>query len=512
MSSIKGYIRKNYQSKNDEFTIDEFKEKLEFLKDYFEQKKKLKRGVIKNKISRLMKIKNGKIVPDVDNPENLKYDELINKLNNDKSKESKMSQIKNRYIKKKKIDKELSEEIIEDDTTHPTDFEGEYNWGGDLNYDDESYNDDEKRRENIYNKLCKIVTPEQRSEEWFELRNQCLSASDGGSIDDVNPYEAKYKIIDKKLNGSEFKPNEFCYHGTKLEEVATKIYEYRMNVKVTEFGLIRHPTISCLGASPDGIVSNKKLNGGKSKYVGRMLEIKCPFKRKIKHYGNIRGDICPSYYWVQIQQQLECCNLDQCDFWQCDIDEYKSREDFLNDSSSVGSFFRSKTTGLERGVLIELIPKNSSKDYYNEKLSSSEKNSILYDKAAFIYYPNIEYNNISELDQWVGKTLANLFITHPDHIYHKTRYWYLKGSNCVTVERDKKWFNNYLPKVKKLWNIILHFRNNPTDKEKLTEFIKAEEKKLYSYYHPANKEIKNKINKNVLEFIEKNFNIDDIRG
>ena len=91
-----------------------------------------------------------------------------------------------------------------------------------------------------------------------------------------------------------------------------------MNVSTSEFGLIGHPKYSFLGASPDRICNHYKLDGiHKSKYVGRMLEIKCPLVRKIKMSGPIVDNICPIYYWIQVQLQLECCDLEECDFWQC---------------------------------------------------------------------------------------------------------------------------------------------------------------------------------------------------
>ena len=72
-----------------------------------------------------------------------------------------------------------------------------------------------------------------------------------------------------------------------------------------------------------------------------MLEIKCPNRRRIKLnldepitdliLGSKKG-ICPSYYWCQVQLQLNCCDLDECDFWQCEIIEYVDRVDFVNDS------------------------------------------------------------------------------------------------------------------------------------------------------------------------------------
>ena len=55
-----------------------------------------------------------------------------------------------------------------------------------------------------------------------------------------------------------------------------------------------------------------------------MLEIKCPFKRKIN--GSI-----PDQYWMQIQGQLEVCNLEECDYLECELSEYENETEFIED-------------------------------------------------------------------------------------------------------------------------------------------------------------------------------------
>ena len=108
-----------------------------------------------------------------------------------------------------------------------------------------------------------------------------------------------------------------CLHGIKFEDTAQKIYEHLTNTKVGEYGCIRHKTIHHLGASPDGIV----IECDDPKLAGRMLEIKCLYSRKLTGI--------PLYkYWVQCQLQMEVCNLEYCDFFECKIDETLSDTEF----------------------------------------------------------------------------------------------------------------------------------------------------------------------------------------
>ena len=95
------------------------------------------------------------------------------------------------------------------------------------------------------------------------------------------------------------------------------------NLEIIEFGLIPHPDFTIFGASPDGICSNDSLD----EFVGRMLEIKCPPKRKFTK-------TVPKHYWYQMQGQLECCNLEECDFLQVKICEYDSFDDYVKDENS----------------------------------------------------------------------------------------------------------------------------------------------------------------------------------
>jgi putative phage-type endonuclease len=171
---------------------------------------------------------------------------------------------------------------------------------------------------NKVNELINTPQPVQRTPEWYEMRNSMITASDWATVLGESPYSNKDKILLKKCGEDIFITSKAIDWGVKYEKVATMIYELRNNVQVIEFGVLRHPTISYLGASPDGITSD-----------GVMLEIKCPSSRKIT-------GIPPSYYWCQVQGQLEVCELDRCDFLECLIKEYDNENamtDFLDESS-----------------------------------------------------------------------------------------------------------------------------------------------------------------------------------
>lgn len=75
--------------------------------------------------------------------------------------------------------------------------------------------------------------------------------------------------------------------------MATYVYEQITQNKVEEVGFIKHKKYDFLGASPDGFIVDKQ----------RLIEIKCPLRRKIESYSaeNDIIKICPEYYYEQMQ-------------------------------------------------------------------------------------------------------------------------------------------------------------------------------------------------------------------
>jgi putative phage-type endonuclease len=312
-----------------------------------------------------------------------------------------------------------------------------------------------ENKKNIFTALSEIELPAQRSEAWFKMRSEKITASDCGTVLGQNKHEPVYSFIIKKVFGSTFETNEACYHGKKFEYIVTLMYEYKYDTCIHEFGLLGHPEHTFLGASPDGICGPYKRDGKtRSELVGRMLEFKCPIFRKIKFSGEAKGEICPIYYWCQVQQQLECCNLDECDFVQVNIEEI-DREEYLKDCKSDMEEYISKKTGLEKGVLLEFIPTKISDDDIDIK-TGSVKMSLIYDKASFIYPPKIDMSN-SEIDKWI---LAELDKKRDGVKLNRVIYWRILESSNTVILRDKVWFNESLPKLKEVWSYVEFLRNN----------------------------------------------------
>lgn len=323
-----------------------------------------------------------------------------------------------------------------------------------------------QRRTKQFEHLATLPFDDQGTPGWFAARDKLASASDGGCIVGVNSHEAPFKFLAKKVTKPPFQSNMFCHHGKKYEQIATMIYEFRANVSVREFGLVEHPKYYFLGASPDGIVSHYKLDGvSLTNAVGTMLEIKCPFVRNINLEGDIKGEICPIYYWVQVQLQLECCDLDKCDFWQVSLIEYTDKDDFLRDTD-LDEPYLSRTSGFEKGCVIQLLPKSRV-----EEINNGDYLKVLYESAKYIYPPKIDMSPY-DYDMWIADTMANFNKVCPaGYYFDKIVYWKLIKSKCVTIERDREWFAEHLPIIEKMWHQVEYLRAHEDKSKILFDYI-----------------------------------------
>ena len=296
----------------------------------------------------------------------------------------------------------------------------------------------------------------------------------------MNPYESVEGFICKKCDPDfPFLDNMFVFHGKKYEQIATQLYEHIYNIKVTEFGCVPSEKYKILGASPDGICSKSTLDSNFSDMLGTMLEIKCPAVREIKTKGKTMGEICPYYYYCQVQQQLECCDLDKCDFWQCKIEEYESREEYLLDTE-FDSVFSEGNNGEQRvidkmftrGCLLQFLPK-----VYVPTHDDDEHQF----KSKYIYPPRLDMTQ-DDYDNWCLNEISSWYLKDKemakDYYFDKIIYWKIPKSHNVTIKRDKKWFSNTYPILQETWKKVCHYRDNLNDLPELQK-IADSRKKFY---------------------------------
>lgn len=305
------------------------------------------------------------------------------------------------------------------------------------------YNYDQlKKISTILENLNKIFQPDQRSEAWYEIRNNLLTASDLGTALGKNTYSKPADLIFSKAHciKANIGNSPAIIHGVKFEDVAIKIYEKINNVVVKEYGCLPHPHLKCFGASPDGICSSDSVN---KNYVGRMLEIKCPKSRPITGF-------IPIHYELQIQGQLEVCDLEYCDFLECDFKEYENLYDFVSD----------KTTE-HKGAIFE---------YY----------SIIEKKNKYNYFYGED-----DLEEWQEKNIE-MVLADDSLELTKITYWKCCEVSIVLVKRDKARFDSYVPIIQDFWDKVLKERMNPYEEKKVFNPWKEFPKEEFQFLSDSN--------------------------
>ena len=207
--------------------------------------------------------------------------------------------------------------------------------------------------------------------------------------------------------------------GQKYEPVSILYYEYINKTQVSEFGCIPHKDYSFIAASPDGIVCDKN-----SKLFGRMLEIKNVVSREITGIPKME-------YWIQMQLQMEVCDLNECDFLETKFLEYETEEDYLNDNEVE-----------YKGVILQYL-KDETPYYVYAPFMENDLNSVSYKE-----WENNEKNKNKHLE------------------LIKTIYWKLIKISNVLVLRNKLWFNKVQPMIEIFWNNLVEERDSGKYKER----------------------------------------------
>jgi putative phage-type endonuclease len=268
--------------------------------------------------------------------------------------------------------------------------------------------------------LLKIPKLEQRSDEWYKVRKTLITASEFAQALGKAKFGTQKQFYQKKCGHEEDKTFNSSAAplkwGIMFEPIACNIYSNRTCQVVHEFGLLRHPTIPYFGASPDGITNN-----------GIMLEIKCPYQRKIT------GEV-PLQYFYQIQGQLSVCELYECDYVECGFKEFDDLDTLLEnteDNQEIGVIVEHaySTTGGE----IQYIYKYS--DMFSKKTINAE-----------IINDWIEKNKIVDCNR-LYKSIS-------------VHYWALDVYNTVRIYRDDKFLVEQFESLKHIWDNICMYRQD----------------------------------------------------
>eukprot|EP00798_Chlamydomonas_sp_ICE-L_P017264 gene17264-biopygen26171 len=204
------------------------------------------------------------------------------------------------------------------------------------------------------------------------------------------------------------------------------------DVLVHEFGLLRHGSKSFLGASPDGVTED-----------GVMLEIKCPWRRKID--GTV-----PMQYYLQIQGQLAVTGLLECDYFEVEFDILQTEEEIEAEFSDISSSRdESIIKSALRGVFVEKI-----------KYGSNEPASYVY-PPRFGEDPTTTMNHTRSLLDHLGAFVdyeSSSSRLDGDSYRVTVIWWKVRKHSTVKVHADTEFADCMIATLEDVWNDVTHLR------------------------------------------------------
>ena len=242
---------------------------------------------------------------------------------------------------------------------------------------------------------------DQRTSAWHAKRGEMITASEVYQL--FTGGETRRSLILRKLT-----PNQAStgyagamIWGTRFEPIAKELYENETKCTITDVSCVQHPVYPFLGASPDGIIFPKDPSDVRRR--GRLVEFKCPFSRA-------ESDGIPEAYVHQMQMQMECTGIDECEYA-----EFRFKQVFSSE------WLRSTVT-----------------------------------KSVFAVFPDetLNYKPLSkDLKLWQSEVSER----EPQFIY-----WILVSTKKAFLPKDTGWLPRHIEALQTAWNEVLLHREAGT--------------------------------------------------
>ncbi len=142
-------------------------------------------------------------------------------------------------------------------------------------------------------------SPEQRSKEWYAIKQLTIGGSEISTILDLNPFRSTQMLIAEKIGINQFEGNTATRWGTMFEYITKKWTEYALNMEeeIAEVGSIEG-IIPRQRYSPDGLgIIKLKCNNNMCRYFIVLFEFKAPL-------SSLPNGKIPQYYEPQVQTGL----------------------------------------------------------------------------------------------------------------------------------------------------------------------------------------------------------------
>jgi len=237
---------------------------------------------------------------------------------------------------------------------------------------------------------------DQRTTQWHAKRGEMITGSEVWKV--FVGGEARRSLMIGKLIPQQSISSGPMIWGTRFEPIAKELYENETGCKIVDVSCVRHPVYSFLGASPDGLIFPVNTDVRRR---GRLIEFKCPFSRP-------ESEGIPSEYVHQMQMQMECTGIDECEYA-----EFRFKKVFSSE------WIRSTAT---KGVF------------------------AVFDDETVKYKPSTV-----DLSAWQAEIGEAQLV-----------YWILNSTKKAFLPRDPNWITSHIGELQSTWDEVLRHREAGT--------------------------------------------------
>ena len=260
----------------------------------------------------------------------------------------------------------------------------------------------------------------QRTPEWYNQSKTVLTASEFSTILGT-AHAVSMLALQKATSPSEnirLSTTACCTPemgpfdwGIRFEPAVKQLLCQIGGLTIIDVGRIVHPENTRLAASPDGIIRS----ADDSRRIGRLVEIKCPVRRKID--GTI-----PFHYWCQMQIQMEVTSTDECEYVEIGFESgYKDHLYSLE--------------GSKESVSPELYDSEAAKPKHSGHVWLYQEPDTLELKYA---YTSVEKDTLEQTGWYLQEEIP----------------WYVKKMFQTVVRRDRNWYKTTLEKQNIFWSRV----------------------------------------------------------
>lgn len=267
---------------------------------------------------------------------------------------------------------------------------------------------------------------DQHSAEWYTQRRNRLTASEFGDLftagrrkallaSKVDPTAARDYVQTTTVSIAQPDGTMIAtYWGHRFEPVVRQIYEEEIagrGVVCDTLGRFTHRTHPWLSASPDGLVVSGPL-------AGRLIEIKAPKSRK-------PGAFVPNDYYVQMQVQMEVCDLDAVDFLEA-------------------CFAQKPTFHYETGTMSEELPSGLADAHWKGRVEVYGHHD---NPTTWSYRYSIAVEDLEDAE-WLTPAPTDVPLL-------ESTVWWLVGWYPRTVLRNRRWWGEVGgPEAGRFWTDV----------------------------------------------------------